>query len=203
MKNAFLSLIAMMIFSLSAGCQMDQSESASSESTAMTSQQVIEFLDELFMEELQESPQYMTYLGMRERYDEWDDNSDQARDKSLEMTRNHLQQVMKIDLSNVDASAKLSVKMFIEQANKRLEGDRWRYHSYPVSQMRGVHGTIPSFLINQHLIGTETESTTTSMATPLNRFCSSKLMPKRSKVLRSSGSTSSKLSNSFFCFGAL
>ena len=158
MKNAFLSLIAMMIFSLSAGCQMDQSESASSESTAMTSQQVIEFLDELFMEELQESPQYMTYLGMRERYDEWDDNSDQARDKSLQMTRNHLQQVMKIDLSNVDDSAKLSVKMFIEQANKRLEGDRWRYHSYPVSQMRGVHGTIPSFLINQHLIANEEEA---------------------------------------------
>ena len=158
MKNAFLSLIAMMIFSLSAGCQMDQSESASSESTAMTSQQVIEFLDELFMEELQESPQYMTYLGMRERYDEWDDNSDQARDKSLQMTRNHLQQVMKIDLSNVDDSAKLSVKMFIEQANKRLEGDRWRYHSYPVSQMRGVHGRIPSFLINQHLIANEEEA---------------------------------------------
>lgn len=158
MKNAFLSLIAMMIFSLSAGCQMDQSESASSESTAMTSQQVIEFLDELFMEELQESPQYMTYLGMRERYDEWDDNSDQARDKSLQMTRNHLQQVMKIDLSNVDDSAKLSVKMFIEQANKRLEGDRWRYHSYPVSQMRGVHGRIPSFLINQHLIADEEEA---------------------------------------------
>ena len=93
MKNAFLSLIAMMIFSLFAGCQMDQSESASSESTAMTSQQVIEFLDELFMEELQESPQYMTYLGMRERYDEWDDNSDEARDKSLQMTREHLQRV--------------------------------------------------------------------------------------------------------------
>ena len=158
MKNAFLSLIAMMIFSLSAGCQMDQPESASSESTAMTSQQVIEFLDELFMEELQESPQYMTYIGMRDRYDEWDDNSDQARDKSLQMTRNHLQQVMKIDLSNVDDSAKLSVKMFIEQAKKRLEGDRWRYHSYPVSQMRGVHGTIPSFLINQHLIANEEEA---------------------------------------------
>jgi len=158
MKNAFLSLIAMMIFSLSVGCQMDQSESASTESTAMTSQQIIAFLDELFMEELQESPQYMTYIGMRDRYDEWDDNSDQARDKSLQMTRNHLQQVMRIDLSNVDDSAKLSVKMFIEQANKRLEGDRWRYHSYPVSQMRGVHGTIPSFLINQHLIANEEEA---------------------------------------------
>ena len=158
MKKAFLPLIAIVIFSLPAGCQMDQSESTSTESTVMTSKQVVEFLDQLFMEELQESPQYMTYLGMRERYDEWDDNSDEARDKSLEMTREHLQRVMEIDLSNVDDSVKLSVKMFIEQANKKLEGDRWRYHSYPVSQMRGVHGTIPSFLINQHLIANEEEA---------------------------------------------
>ena len=113
MKKAFFPLIAIVIFSLPAGCQMDQSESTSTESTVMTSKQVVEFLDQLFMEELQESPQYMTYLGMRERYDEWDDNSDEARDKSLEMTREHLQRVMEIDLSNVDDSVKLSVKMFI------------------------------------------------------------------------------------------
>lgn len=39
-----------------------------------------------------------------------------------------------------------------------IEADRWRYHNYPVSQMRGVHGRIPSFLINQHLIANESEA---------------------------------------------
>ena len=39
-----------------------------------------------------------------------------------------------------------------------IEADRWRYHNYPVSQMRGVHGRIPSFLINQHLIANELEA---------------------------------------------
>ena len=48
--------------------------------------------------------------------------------------------------------------MFIEQANMSIEADRWRYHNYPVSQMRGVHGRIPSFLINQHLIANELEA---------------------------------------------
>ncbi len=51
------------------------------------------------------------------------------------------------------------------------------------------------------VVATETESTTTSMATPDKRFCSSRLMPNFSKVLRSSGSTSSRLFTCFF-FGA-
>jgi uncharacterized protein (DUF885 family) len=95
---------------------------------------------------------------MRERYDEWDDNSDIAADKRLQVTLDHLERVKAIDLTNVNDSAKLSVKMFIEQADMSIEADRWRYHNYPVSQMRGVHGRIPSFLINEHLIANESEA---------------------------------------------
>ena len=100
----------------------------------------------------------MTYLGMRERYDEWNDISDTARNKNLDMTKQHLAKVMAIDLSNANDSVKLSVEMFIQQANQQIEGDQWRYHSYPVSQMRGVHSMIPSFLINQHLIADKEEA---------------------------------------------
>ena len=74
------------------------------------------------------------------------------------MTRDHLKRVMAIDLTNINDSAKLSVRMFIEQATNLIEADRWRYHNYPVSQMRGVHGRIPSFMINQHLISNEQEA---------------------------------------------
>ena len=102
----------------------------------MTSDQVIQLLDDLFMEGVKESPQYMTYLGMRERYDQLDDNSDRATDKRLKMTRDHLARVKAIDLINANDAVKLSVKMFIEQANMTIEADRWRYHNYPVSQMR-------------------------------------------------------------------
>ena len=124
----------------------------------MTSEAVVSLLDELFMEELKESPEYMTYLGMRERYDEWDDRSDAARDKQLEMTKRHLAIVKAIDQSNLDDAAKLNIAMFIEQSEQQIEADKWRYHSYPINQMRGVHSMIPSFLINQHLIADSAEA---------------------------------------------
>jgi len=124
----------------------------------MTSEAVVSLLDELFMEELKESPEYMTYLGMRERYDEWDDRSDAARDKQLEMTKRHLAIVKAIDQSNLNDAAKLNIAMFIEQSEQQIEADKWRYHSYPINQMRGVHIMIPSFLINQHLVADSAEA---------------------------------------------
>jgi uncharacterized protein (DUF885 family) len=135
-----------------AGCDGDTTTAGSTKNPVMSSEGITTFLDRLYMEKIQQSPQSMTYLGMRDRYGEWDDISDQAQDKRLEMTKQHLTLVSALDLSNADENSKLSVKMFIEQANQTIRADRWRYHSYPVSQMRGIHSMIPSFLINQHLI---------------------------------------------------
>ena len=52
------------------------------------------------------------------------------------------------------------------------------------------------------VVATETLSKTASTATPLSRICSSSEMPSFSNVLRSSGSTSSRLPSCFFGFGA-
>ena len=158
MKYLLSRIILLLVMFVSWGCHLEDNDFHQGKTNIMTSDQIIELLDDLFMERVKESPQYMTYLGMRERYDEWDDNSDRAADKRLQMTRDHLERVKAIDLTNANNSVKLSVKMFIEQANMSIESNQWRYHSYPVSQMRGVHGRIPSFLINQHLIANELEA---------------------------------------------
>ena len=52
------------------------------------------------------------------------------------------------------------------------------------------------------VVATETLSKTASTATPENSFCSSSGMPSFSNVLRTSGSTSSRLFSDGFCFGA-
>jgi len=150
-----LTLVAMLLIN---GCDSSNSGKMSNTSVKMDSGALNQLLDDLFMEELQQSPQSMTYLGLRDRYGEWDDISDKARDASMEMTTAHLAKVSKLDLTNIDEATKLSVKMFIQQATLKIEGDRWRYHSYPVSQMRGAHSMIPSFLINQHLIANVEEA---------------------------------------------
>lgn len=118
----------------------------------LASEQAIALLDSLFMEEVNHSPESLTYLGIRERYDEWDDISEAASQRSVEMTRRHLATVRTIDISTLNTSARLSVRMFVEQAEITLDAHQWRYHNYPVNQMFGVHSMVPSFLINQHLI---------------------------------------------------
>ncbi len=149
LKTTILVITALFLLS---GCHAKPADSA------LTSEQAISLLDELFMEELSQSPEYMTYLGMRERYDEWNDISDAAAERGLAMTQRHLAQVKAIDTSALNASTKLSVRMFIEQSEQSIAGHKWRHHNYPVNQMRGVHSMVPSFLINQHLIANYQEA---------------------------------------------
>ena len=104
------------------------------------------------MESLRLSPESMTYLGIKDRYDEWDDISDEAKDQMLELRKKQLRQISSIDLTKASESEKLSVAMFKSQLEQQIAADKWRYHNYPVNQMRGKHSQIVSFLINQHSI---------------------------------------------------
>mgnify|MGYP001440053634 CR=1 FL=1 len=56
--------------------------------------------------------------------------------------------------------------------------------------------------VSLKVVATETESTTTSIATPLSLFCSSIEIPSLLNVFRSSGSTSSKESKLGLFLGA-
>ena len=111
-----------------------------------------EVLNNFFMESLRLSPESMTYLGIKDRYDEWDDISDEAKDQMLELRKKQLKQISSIDLTKASESEKLSVVMFKSQLEQQIAADKWRYHNYPVNQMRGKHSQIVSFLINQHSI---------------------------------------------------
>ena len=94
MKKILIPLLTLICMLLINGC-----EKTPETSVKMGSTEVNEFLDVLFMEELQQSPQSLTYLGLRDRYGEWNDISDKARDASMEMTREHLEKVRRLDLA--------------------------------------------------------------------------------------------------------
>ena len=117
-----------------------------------------EIFDELFMESLRESPEYMAYLGMRERYDEWNDYSQASFDRSVAMSKDQLARLRAIDAEGLDKSEALSLTLYSQRLENGLADTQWRYHGYPVNQMFGVHSSIPSFLINQHLIANKAEA---------------------------------------------
>ncbi|MDG1311770.1 MAG: DUF885 domain-containing protein [Porticoccaceae bacterium] len=141
-----VSLLAAAVFL--SGCAPSETESQRANAT----------YDALFMERLKDSPEYMAYLGMRERYDEWDDYSQASFDDSVAMTEKHLATLSEIDAESLDKSAALSLTLYIQRLETGLADTKWRYHGYPVNQMFGVHSSIPSFLINQHLIANVQEA---------------------------------------------
>jgi uncharacterized protein (DUF885 family) len=111
------------------------------------------FLEDVFNEELHHSPEWMTRMGMDDRNGEWTDRSERA----LLEGQNRLQKALnrmrsefrKGDLSDDDA---LSYRLFEYNAERRIEGYRWRMYSYPVNQMFGRHKGAPALLINAHRV---------------------------------------------------
>lgn len=144
----WLTLLLVAAAILLAACGPQQSPSEQANAT----------FDALFDESLKTSPEFMTYLGMRERYDEWDDNSEQAYQDSVALTQKHLETLKAIDASALDKVSALSLKLYKQRLENGLEDTQWRYHGYPVNQMFGTHSSIPSFLINQHLIANPDEA---------------------------------------------
>ena len=141
-----LSLAALVLLAFVAACTPNEPKPAG------------EIFDELFMESLRESPEYMAYLGMRERYDEWNDYSQASFDRSVAMSKDQLARLREIDAEGLDKSEALSLTLYSQRLENGLADTQWRYHGYPVNQMFGVHSSIPSFLINQHLIANKAEA---------------------------------------------
>ena len=125
--------------------------------TAETAQEQNAALDawfeQVFLEAVRESPQSLAFLGIKERMDEWDDNSRAFAKASLKKTRDQLDYMRSnFDYDTLDADHQLSYRLFEKSAEQDIEGDQWWYHTYRFSQMRGIHNGTPTFLLNNHPI---------------------------------------------------
>ncbi|WP_434938698.1 DUF885 domain-containing protein [Shewanella sp. HL-SH8] len=116
------------------------------------SQKANALFDELFMQSIMANPINQTYLGIKQDYDKWGDISDAGADKNLALAKAQLAQLLTLDVSKLDQQTTLSFELFKASLEQAIADDKWRYHTYPVNQMYGMHSMIASFLINQHQI---------------------------------------------------
>lgn len=108
----------------------------------------------VFNENLDRSPVFQTYLGMKTNYDQWDDLSPEHEREGYALTRDHLKRLQAIDTSKLSADVALSYRLLEDDLKQDIEFEQWRLHNYPVNQMFGTHSMVPSFLINQHRVDT-------------------------------------------------
>ena len=111
------------------------------------------FFDRTFDETVARSPMFETQLGMKKDYDKWDDLSEARALEDFVISVQQLAELKRtINFDLLDDQAKVSYRMFVRDAERGIEGWRWRYHSYPLNQMSGLHSEAPAFLINFHRV---------------------------------------------------
>ena len=117
------------------------------------------FFEAVFEEELSHSPQFQAQLGIRDDYDQWDDLSESSADAAYQRAQRQLAEAEDtIDFELLDEQTALSYELFRHEAQRRIDTYQWRHHSYMLTQMRGMHAGVPTFLINIHRIQDESDA---------------------------------------------
>ncbi len=157
-KVIFSICLFTLIFS---GCQSLQPSQTTDSSNKNISgdEKANAFFETAFQESLAQSPMFQSYLGIKDNQDKWDDVSEEQERKDLEITKRQLRELRNsIKPELLDEQTLISYNLFEKNAEDEIENYKWRYHTYPVNQMRGIQSNIPSFLINIHRISNEKDA---------------------------------------------
>jgi uncharacterized protein (DUF885 family) len=117
------------------------------------SKRASEFFDKCWDENLARHPVDESLYGIKTHYDQLEDLSDEKAAADHAVWQKQLA-TLKRDFKPelLDPQAQLSYKLFEREAEREADEFKFRFDVYPVSQMRGVHAQIPTFLINIHKI---------------------------------------------------
>lgn len=131
----------------------DQPEAAAQEQSEQTeSQRLYAWFDQVFNEDLEDSPLTLTFFGRKERNDEIDDFSDAQAQKDHQKDLDRLAYLKTFDYGALDDPAKLSFRLFEIQTERSIEGFPYRFHNYPINQFFGWHTQFPVFMANFHSV---------------------------------------------------
>ena len=145
------------------GCSPQQPASDTTQPVVVVQQQTESekanaLFEQIFVDNLQRNPLQQTRLGIKDNYDKWQDLSSEHYEAGLALTRQHLSLLNAIDVSKLDDDTRVSYLLMQQELQQELDDAKWRLYSYPVNQMFGTHSQVPSLLINQHSISSESDA---------------------------------------------
>ena len=138
--------------------QLSQQESTATSSQQTESEKANVLFEAIFMENVMANPINQTYLGIKQDYGKWNDLSDAAADADLARSKQQLIRLTRLDANKLNEQAALSYELLKASLEHSISDDKWRYHTYPINQMYGVHSVVASLLINQHQITDESDA---------------------------------------------
>ncbi len=116
------------------------------------------FHERVFIEFALDSPETLSEIGIAESFG-WrrhnahlDDLSIAKGDRDFAQLRSNLADLRAYDEGRLSPQQRLSNRVLDWFLQNQLDGERFRFHDYPVDQLWGVQNETPNFLINVHAI---------------------------------------------------
>src|SRR3954451_10033693 len=117
------------------------------------------FYEKVFVSFLLEQPELLTSLGIAEQFGyrrhnaHLDDASVGKMERDYAAWHDYLDTLKSYDVASQSPEQKVSTRVLTWFIQSQVDGERFRFHNYPVNQLAGVQSETPDFLINLHRIG--------------------------------------------------
>ena len=173
LPGALLSALSLSLLLLLTGCEQQAQESEAATDTAAApvpavvdapvetqeeSERLNAWFDEKYEELLQQSPAQMTFLGRKDRYDEFDQFGEAAIRKQTAWRLATVEEMREsFDYESLSPQAKESWDLWVFQAEQAERGLEFMYHGYPFGELGGPEAQLPQFMINFHRVDTEAD----------------------------------------------
>jgi uncharacterized protein (DUF885 family) len=148
-KTYLLAAALLLIFA----CTDEVKRVYSDEEIAVETERFNTALDSIFDYEVSLSPVRQSYLGIKDRNNEWDVSNDSVSLFYHELNKAQLEFVKNnFNTDALDHQGKLTYRLYVNNTEESIKNFEWRFHNYPVNQMFGTHTWIPNFLMTIHNI---------------------------------------------------
>lgn len=153
MKTTTYVLSVLFIVLALAGCQTGKDKGSAEDDIKAESERLNTWFDSIWDVNLARYPIWQSYLGIKDRNDEWGDWSDSTAIADLEITKTQLAYLQShFDTNKLDANTLVSYKLWVDDAQDQIDRFSFRNYDYQIDQMNGTHSWIPSFMINIHQV---------------------------------------------------
>jgi uncharacterized protein (DUF885 family) len=116
------------------------------------------FYEKVFITVALQNPELLTSIGIAEQFGyrrhnaHLDDASVAKADRDIVQWRAQLAELRAYDQAEQSPAQQLSTRVLEYFIQDQLDGERFRFHDYPVNQLFGVQNQTPTFLMEQHAI---------------------------------------------------
>ena len=147
-STRYLSVMLLLCFVSLLGCS-DKTETAANPAP----QNLTQWLDAQYEEQLLQSPLGLTYLGRSERKDELDEFSFESFKRKLAWQAASVAEMEALfDRAALSEAEKLSYDLWKYSFEKTAASEQYFFNGLIFDQMNGIHSYVPTFLINFHTV---------------------------------------------------